>query len=759
MLQLERTHDFQVFLSPCNEISSVNPPSFNWPQGEYGSAYNIELEDNDGEQTWDWKSVQSPLQPTFQLPQGSYRWRVTCLNTLAKSDWIVFEITTESENYLAPDAMSLFSLCANKDQFMMYLDEDIDAVSNTSLSARDKLRNSVELTDIDDILYSNHYRRGNEEGKRTAIANVRRWIDRDLIALTLLYKVWGDEVAGHKACQILLRLSEWSPEGPASLLRPCTWGDEIGLSMTRNLYLAYHWLSPLLTTDECSFVRPLLIRYAYQMEERLEQDKFKQYPGHSHTSRLPAYLGVAALVLHKEFEIKTCERWLNYALMIYRGVLPFYGGKDGSWVEGPFYSSSYTKWHHPFFLSVERLSGFSFYNHPFYKNYVKFALDFVANNDRIHPFGDGFWCKREGKEWPGFFAQNPLRIYAPRYGCTKSILESKKLESNIETYKLHLLDIVPTYPQLQFEKSDQHSTVSNTLMTSNEAFVSDETALCVSPASNNIYYSYAGLGKTAHSKMSVYYRASKFGNSSHRHADQGNVALVDDGVNVLTPSGSYGYRFGSKHHSLWTRTTQAHNLPLFGGVNLDDSVTNATEGQKIDCATAQATVITRIDSNEFQCVVLDLANAYESCESFVRTIIQVADNGVVIVDNIRLSEPKSMQWRAHTPLEVVIKGGSVDLHHEQETYYLGMMSDPSCVVKLTSEIDDGDGFKGNVESDAQKDIKHLEWFIEEQQQHQVVMSCLKQPIDYVLTDENTLILAHAGQSFKLNVETGEEITP
>ncbi|XNH21199.1 hypothetical protein BCV28_00950 [Vibrio cyclitrophicus] len=225
MLQLERTHDFQVFLSPCNEISSVNPPSFNWPQGEYGSAYNIELEDNDGEQTWDWKSVQSPLQPTFQLPQGSYRWRVTCLNTLAKSDWIVFEITTESENYLAPDAMSLFSLCANKDQFMMYLDEDIDAVSNTSLSARDKLRNSVELTDIDDILYSNHYRRGNEEGKRTAIANVRRWIDRDLIALTLLYKVWGDEVAGHKACQILLRLSEWSPEGPASLLRRLARGE------------------------------------------------------------------------------------------------------------------------------------------------------------------------------------------------------------------------------------------------------------------------------------------------------------------------------------------------------------------------------------------------------------------------------------------------------------------------------------------------------------------------------------------------------
>ncbi|WP_162063897.1 hypothetical protein [Vibrio taketomensis] len=83
------------------------------------------------------------------------------------------------------------------------------------------------------------------------------------------------------------------------------------------------------------------------MEERLAQDEFKQYPGHSHTSRLPSYLALL-LVLHKEYKLEECERWLNYALMIYQCVLPFYGGEDGSWAEGPFYSSSYSKWHHPF---------------------------------------------------------------------------------------------------------------------------------------------------------------------------------------------------------------------------------------------------------------------------------------------------------------------------------------------------------------------------------------------------------------------------
>ena len=234
--------------------------------------------------------------------------------------------------------------------------------------------------------------------------------------MALLYKIWGEEESGELAVQLMLRLAEWSPEGPASLLRPCTWGDEVGLSLARNLYLAYHWLAPLLTDSEKDFIRPMLVRIAYQMEQRLEQDQFKQFPGHSHTSRLPAYLGVAALALHKEYDEQVCERWLNYALMIYQSVLPFYGGEDGSWAEGPFYSSSYSKWHHPFFLSVERLSGFSFYDHPFYKNYCQFAMDFVAPEQDIHPFGDGFWCKRDGREWPGFFAQNPLRIYAERFG-------------------------------------------------------------------------------------------------------------------------------------------------------------------------------------------------------------------------------------------------------------------------------------------------------------------------------------------------------
>ncbi|WP_413285411.1 heparinase II/III family protein [Vibrio sp. MA40-2] len=737
---LQREHDFQVFTSPKNGSTIVNPPCFNWPQDDYTHCYNVELTQVGTDKKWDWHSVQSPLLLDFELEPSQYRWRVTSLESQQVSEWVEFDITSDTDSYLAPTAQALFAQCANRDQFLMYFDEDIQHIQDNSQQAKQKLINSVSNIDIGSIQYPTHYRRGQEEGKRTAIANVRNWIDRDLIALTLLYKIWSDVDAGNRARDILLRICEWSPEGPASLLRPCTWGDEVGLSIARNLYLAYHWLRPILTEEEQSFVRPMLIRVAYQMEQRLEQDQFKQFPGHSHTSRLPAYLGIAALALHKEFDRDICERWLNYALMIYRGVLPFYGGKDGSWVEGPFYSSSYSKWHHPFFLSVERISRFSFYEHPFYKNYVNFAMDFVATKERIHPFGDGYWCQREGTEWPGFFAQNPLRIYAQRYGDAQAIELDKALEEEIESYKLHLLDVIPTIPQLEFvaKRQRQNDIKQNKI-----------------GRPENIYYSYAGLGKLSKGSSSIYYRASQFGNSSHRHADQGNFAFVDSGTNVLTPSGSYGYRFGSRHHSQWTRTTLAHNLPLINGL-----------GQRLDCPKATASVLDHIEGECFNGVILDLTNAYDGCENYTRVLVHVVDKGLVVYDQITLNEAAPLQWRLHTPLKIILGkqvhtmfgDHSIQSPSCKTLYQIEMLSNNANLPELVSEVNDADGYYGEIESDAQRDVKHIEWQIKSNTQHHVVLTCVNSPIDCQYLAGEGIVMKHNDEQLIIKEGTQSFLT-
>lgn len=727
MLSLRRTHDFQKFVTPeQNKSARINPPSFNWPQSDYQATYSIELEHVEKQLQWRWENANSPFRLPFLLSSGQYRWRVqdTDNNT---SQWMTFSIDSQSEKYLPPSAMELFELCSKHQQFLMYFDQDIPSVRDFSAQSYQKFQNTAKLVDIDAIRYPTHYRRGQEEGKRTAIANVRKWIDRDLMALTLLYKIWGEQDSGELAVQLLLRLAEWSPEGPASLLRPCTWGDEVGLSLARNLYLAYHWLAPLLTDSEKDFIKPMLVRIAYQMEQRLEQDQFKQFPGHSHTSRLPAYLGVAALVLHKEYDEQVCERWLNYALMIYQSVLPFYGGEDGSWAEGPFYSSSYSKWHHPFFLSVERLSGFSFYDHPFYKNYCQFALDFVAPEQDIHPFGDGFWCKRDGREWPGFFAQNPLRIYAERFGDEHARETCKQLEAKIEVFHLHLLDVVPTVKQLAFaENNTPHVKGINEKGIDNADLDNKETLY-------SQYYAFAGLGKMQANELALYFRASQFGNSSHRHADQGNFALFDDGESILTPSGSYGYRFGSGHHSQWTRTTQAHNLPLFAGKGGD-------KGQILDNEAATAKVLRQEQGMGWSLVQLELALAYEDTRRYSRTLIMVDGKGVLICDQISLYEAKPVQWRLHSPLDVFADGQHVNLAGQGCNYQVSLPSHDQISPQLSFGYDNDTSHDEEVISDASKHMYHLEWTLPEQQEHLIVSCCEKQPIAHQLGSNQTLTI-------------------
>ncbi len=713
MLELIRTHDFQVHCSPSQAYPAlVNPPSFNWPENVPSGQYRLELKNQSSGQEWIWEQANSPIQLSFELPSGQYKWRLLVSNeTISEqaSDWIEFQISEEQPNYIAPTANELFAYCEGHDQWLMYFDEDIAEIKAQCPETYSRLKQTAELSiPQSHISYPSHYQRGHEEAKREAIANVRLWIDRDLMVHALLYKVWGEQAHGQEAMNRLLQFAEWSPEGPASLLRPCTWGDEVGCSLARNLYLAYHWLSPLLEESEKNFIRPMLVRIARQITERLSQDNFKQFPGHSHTSRLPGYLGIAALALYREHDRDECEQWLSEALMLYRGILPFYGGADGGWVEGPFYASTYSKWFHPFFLSVERLSDFSFYQHPFYQNFHQFAADFITTEQETHPFGDGFWCKREGKEWPGFFSQNPLRVYAARFGDESDFQRAQVLENSISDFRLHLLDVVPTIKQLTFEIAARNRQPS------------EQKPDDVSPP--NRYYAHAGLGKATQQTLSLYYRASAFGNSSHRHADQGNIALYDHDNAILIPTGSYGYRFGSRHHKEWTRQTIAHNLPLIGEL-----------GQKLDDPGGIGRVIYRQSESSYQTMTLDLSRSYpEPLERFYRTLVLVEEYGLIVIDSIKLGEQSTLNWRLHSPMEATLTQENqttvlTSTSERYASYACRLLSHSDVSSTMThGYLDELSVPTSEIESDASKKVVHLNWQLPPSRVHNVIACCIKE---------------------------------
>lgn len=714
MLELSRTHDFQVHLSPSEAYpAAVNPPSFNWPENIPSQQYRLELENLSTGQQWSWSQVNSPMQLSFELPRGQYQWRLAAVleeTSEQVSPWIQFQITEDLRNYVAPTANELFAKCDGLDQWLMYFDQDIQSVRTQCDKIYPKLKHTATLASpASEICFPNHYQRGQEEAKREAIANVRKWIDRDLVTHALLYRIWGEQEHGLEATRRLLQFAQWSVEGPASLLRPCTWGDEVGCSLARNLFLVYHWISPLLNESEQGlFLRPMLVRIARQIVQRLSQDNFLQYPGHSHTSRLPAYLGLAGLALYREHDRDECEQWLNDALEIYRGILPFYGGIDGSWVEGPFYASTYSKWFHPFFLSVERISGFSFYEHPFYRNFINFARDFIAPAQDVYPFGDGFWCRRDGKEWPGFFAQNPLRIYAARFGDQADVQQSQALEDSIADYRLHLLDVVPTIKQIAFEVAAKDKRPSS--QKRGEHGVLDH------------YFDHAGLGKLTRQQLSLYYRASSFGNSSHRHGDQGNVGFFENGIGILVPTGSFGYRFGSKHHDEWTRQTTAHNLPLVD-----------QRGQNLDDQNAVAHVVKSAAEPTYHAITLDLSESYAApLEGFLRTLVLVENYGLIMVDSIALREEKGLNWRLHSQLDassgedlssVVLS----DSDERIERYTCRLLSHTDVRPTLTYGYFEELSFAGRaIESDASQHVVHMDWQLSHARNHTVVACCVSE---------------------------------
>jgi hypothetical protein len=316
-------------------------------------------------------------------------------------------------------------------------------------------------------------------------------------------------------------------------------------------------------------------------------------------------------------------------------------------------------------------------------------------------------------EWPGFFAQNPLRIYAQRFGNQHARNTSEALESQIECYALHLLDVVPTVKQLAFINSESVDVKQ------------ESTAV-------GKFYGHAGFGIAKFGQTHLSFRASPFGNSSHRHADQGNLALMENGLGVLTPTGSYGYCFGSTHHSEWTQTTQAHNLPLVGGV-----------GQLLDDESATATLLHQSEGVGWYCSKVDLSRSYPNVSSFIRTFVFLEGAGLVIWDSVTLPEANTLQWRVHSHLNARLASNEVELTADKldDGYQCALVSGQNTKPTLAFGYQEAIPVSGGIESDATTNIYHIEWNLSSAITHDVVMSCLKAPVALFFDGTNTLALA------------------
>lgn len=690
MLEQKRTSGSQIFPAPADgAVIEETPPVFSFLRDGKEKKYRVVVQDRSGKIVFEAETEKNHVVPKEPLKPGKYRWNLLCREE--ERGWQEFAISENAAVILRKDAETVFCAVPDVRPRHLFFKEDIPGILKKRKAETEVLKRNIEAACARELpkpplFYSF------EDGLpyREYFGEYREYCDRDMVACALGYALLGDEGAGKKAKELLLTICSWNPDGPCAVNAP--WNDEIGLSNARCIPAVYDMLYDIFTDQQRYIAEKTIIAYAEQCEERLRALDFAENPGDSHAGRLPAYLGEAALVLKGSTYIKEeiLIRWLSYALEIYGGIFPFYGTADGGWAEGPFYASSYTKWYLPFFMAVERFADVRFLDRPFYQRLPQFLLHFAEKERENHPFGDGYWCGSEDPEWKGFFAQNPFRLYAERFGPEEARIKAEQYAAP-ELFELHLLDVF--LPEGRMPERG---------LTGEACAMAVFEGVGLASCQTNVADQAHGTG--------LLVRASRFGSVSHQHADQGSFALIRNNKVLITPSGYFGRCWGTKHHRNWTKTTKAHNCILVNG-----------RGQETDSFRAAGRFTDwKHEENKRFFLRLDLREAYPMLEFYERSF-ELTEKELVIRDEIRSKEACEISWLLHMlDRPALQEDGTLVLEHGGERAVVfpdkAFCGTPDITGRFGTDVNEGveEAFRVSME-----DQYHVTFITQKKKQHYI----------------------------------------
>ena len=591
-------------------------PCFIFQPDQNADSHNYFIYDDNGNLFESGRADKHYFRISKLLSPGNYSWKIESTNN-DSSEIMRFTVDPDAIECEFPTASEILNGVPKEHPRHLFAKSDIPTLLNERKTELEVIKRNAEIAYKHGFPTPPKFHKAGEASRRLMrvyFGDYRSYCDRDLIATALLYALTGDERAKDHARELLFTICDMNPKGPCSV--DGDWGDEVGLSNARCLPAAFDLLYDALDTKERRYIGQTIAEYALQCKERLIKTNYIENPSNSHVGRIPAYLGEAALVLYGEDIIpdETLLGWLDFALDIYTGIFPYYGGDDGSWAEGTFYSTSYTKWFLPFFSAVERYSGKSLFERPFYHRYSNYLIHFADPKREIHPFGDGYWCTPDSVEWPGFFAQNPYRVYAEKFGPNLAKERMKSL-AEADKYELHLLDLF--LPIKSYTKKSLASEPSNLAVFNDGGFAAIHS---------DIY---------SENDIAVLARASRFSHDSHRHADQGSFTIFAGKAALISPSGYFGAGYGTKHHLGWMKKTKAHNTLIIGGCDQMQVEPTESVGKIIDF------------SEEEKSITLDLSSAYPNIKRFIRKI-SLKDNVITVNDTVDSDSDVDILYPLHT---------------------------------------------------------------------------------------------------------------
>ncbi|MGE4563337.1 MAG: DUF4962 domain-containing protein, partial [Victivallaceae bacterium] len=432
------------------EVSLTNPPAFRWiPAKGDGIRYQLQVAaDREFKNpVYQAKDIEYRVEvPTKPFPAGSYFWRYG-VQTPAGVVWSRtrdFTITAEAGIFPYPEADYTDRISKARPRLFVRAEElpafRKRAADGDLKGLADTLLKRVQGFAGEELVAEPQFLPDGDSRNATyaVIFRATRPPMDKMEQAGLAYLLTGNRQAGEEAKRRVLHFFGWNPKGSTEL----THNDEPAMWLMMRGVRAYDWTYDLYTPEERAKVEKVMLERTRQLYDYLLKRPFDNNPFESHAGRMTGFMGEAAIELIPEHP--EAKKYLDYALRIYYGAYPCWGGPEGGWNEGTHYWASYMEFITHFLVAVKQATGVNLAAKPFFKNTPYYLYYSTPPFGKRQVFGDGYAAATPG--WYGstlyvyaLLNRDPrLKFYAEQAkssmtGGVTAIVQDRNLESKAPT--------------------------------------------------------------------------------------------------------------------------------------------------------------------------------------------------------------------------------------------------------------------------------------------------------------------------------------
>jgi len=620
--------------------TSVNPPSLTWVHVPEAAHYTVQWSARSDFSNaitvenirWCVYTHNEPLEP------GEYFWRYRMVTKDGRiSDWsstrrfivpsdaTVFPKPTMEELrqripkehprlFLRPEELSQLRAWAKGEGSKIFeqLQEQANQLLQSEPTPEPSVRGTIRDLETRQFWWSNR------------VQTLKACQEAEILAF--VYLLTGESRYAEAARRWILHLASWDPDGPTN------WrlNDEAAMPLLHRLPRAYDWAYNALSEEDREKVRNVMRRRAtdaWNGSQIRQGVEYLNRPYNSHGNRAWHKLAECAIAFFDE--IPESETWLDYAVNTFYAAYPVWSDDDGGWHEGLSYWAGYMSKVVWWTEVAEKALKIDSFKKPFFANIGDYALYTAPPGSPDMGFADlSYRPPSTGWAFVHYFSRKVRNGYWAQWANQWHI--NFDPGEPVLRFLWSALPAVEPKPLTDLQPSKVFRGVGVAVLNSNLLNAADN--------------------------VQIRFKSSPFGRQSHGHDPHNSFTLNAYGEPLLVNC-VYRDWHGSAFHTKWCWSTKAHNALLVNG-----------EGQKPHSPDPLGKIVAWDFQDGADYVAGDATDAYEGkLKHFVRHIVFVKPDVIVIADDIEATQPNEFQWMLHglTPFEMDESAQTLTLERER----------------------------------------------------------------------------------------------